>query len=55
MEMPWQVRVCTSPKLLRIERPIEPSGASVIDASEYYAALLTGPDFGCVNHEGNEP
>jgi hypothetical protein len=41
---------CKSPKLKFYERP-DPDGACVVDGSQYRAELLTGPDFGCVNHE----
>ena len=47
----FTVRRCYSPKLLFCERPIEADFASVQDASNYSAVLLTGGDFGCVNHE----
>ena len=50
MDMPFKVGRCTSPKLLRFERPLEPSGASVCDGSEYMANLFTGEDFGCINY-----
>lgn len=33
------------------EEPIDPSGAAVLDGSGYWGCLVTGPDFGCVNHE----
>lgn len=45
-----RVRRCRNPKLLFYQRP-EISGAAVMDGSEYKAELITGEDFGCVNHE----
>ena len=44
-----RVRRCRNPKLLFYQRP-EITGACVVDGSEYRAELLTGEDFGCVNH-----
>ena len=46
----WDVRYCLSPKLKFYEYPAE-DGASVKDGSEYWAALVTAPLFGCVNFE----
>jgi hypothetical protein len=51
MVMPFEVRACHSPKLLEFERPIEDSGASVMDGSDYCAELYTAENFGCVNFE----
>lgn len=51
MPMPFEVRRCASPKLQMFERPLTPDAASVVDGSNYRAALVTGPDFGCVHHE----
>lgn len=51
MTMPFEVRACNSPKLLTFERPIEASGAAVMDGSDYHAMLYTGEDFACVNYE----
>lgn len=51
MEMPWDVRFCACPRIRFYERPIEPDEAAVVDGSEYFAKLCTGPDFGCVLHE----
>lgn len=49
--MPFEVRYCTAPKLIRFERPVEPDQASCIDGSRYVANLATGPEYGCVHHE----
>lgn len=54
MELPFDVRMCTSPKLLFCERPVEENGATVRDGSEYKAELLTAAKFGCVLHEDGE-
>jgi hypothetical protein len=46
---PFEVRYCASPKLRDYERP-EIDGAATVDGSEYFSALATGPDFGCIHH-----
>ena len=51
MVLPFAVNRCNSPRLLFCERPLESTGFAVADGSSYWAALYTGPDFGCVNHE----
>ena len=48
MKFPFDVKICTHPKLLFCERPLEPDGFSVVDGSEYFAALVTAEEFGCV-------
>jgi hypothetical protein len=48
MEMPFEVKRCCHPKLHRFERPSEPNGFAVNDGSDYYAALHTAEQFGCV-------
>lgn len=45
------LRLCCSPYLRRFEQPDANNGATLLDGEGYAAALLTGPDFGCVNHE----
>lgn len=47
------VRYCKHPKLQFYQRP-DKDGLAVIDGSDYYAALLTGEDFGCILHEIKE-
>ena len=49
MPLTFEVRYCESPHLFTNERPLEPDGAVVVDASNYHAALLTGPNFSCSN------
>lgn len=49
-----RVRECRAPKLYFHERP-SPAGAAVVDASEYFAALVTGEEFGCVLYEPLDP
>ena len=44
----FEVRRCANPRLTFCERPARPDGATLIDGSEYLAAFLTGPEFGCV-------
>lgn len=51
MEMPWEVRYCTCPRIRFYERPIEPNEAAVVDGSGFKANLLTASEFGCVLHE----
>lgn len=48
----YNVRFCKHPKLETRQRP-DQNGFAVIDASDYYAGLLTGEDFGCVLHSAN--
>lgn len=45
-----KVKECQNPKLVFYETPSK-DGACVVDGSQYKAELLTGPNFGCVNHE----
>jgi hypothetical protein len=52
MALGYEVRKCESPLLRWFETP-GPGEASLVDGSDYYAALLTGERFGCVNHEDN--
>lgn len=51
MVMPFEVRECLHPALVKFERTSEENGFGVTDGSEYMARLTTGPDFGCVRHE----
>lgn len=51
MVMPFDVRECMHPSLVKFERPVEQNGFGVTDGSNYQARLCTGPDFGCVRHE----
>lgn len=51
MKMPFEVRTCTSQKILFCERPIESNGAALEDGSGYRATLYTAENFGCINHE----
>lgn len=50
---PFELRECHSPKVRFFERP-EQDGAALLDGSEYYAVLVTGPDFGCVHFAQTE-
>lgn len=54
MVMPFEVRICKSPKMLFCERPVESNGTAVADGSDYFASLMTGEDFGCINFEAVE-
>ena len=51
MDMPFEVRHCSNPKLLFCERPVEANGFAVADGSTYMANLMTAEGFGCVLHE----
>ena len=53
-QMPFEVRYCESPLLLSRERPLESNQAACIDGSNYYAKLVTGPDFGCANGKSEQ-
>lgn len=48
---PFETRYCRSPKLFFYERPLTASHAAIVDGSRYRAELITGPEFGCANHE----
>ena len=50
MVLDYGIRICKSPRLLWFASPGRDE-AALIDGSEYYAALITGEDFGCTNHE----
>lgn len=52
MVMPFEVRECKHPQLVKFERTTESNGFSVSDGSGYLARLCTGPYFGCVRHKG---
>jgi hypothetical protein len=51
IKMGFEIRTCNSPKIIFFETPPTSSHVALIDGSEYYAKMLTGEDFGCVNHE----
>lgn len=50
-EMPFEVRQCYSPMLLKLERPITEYHATVADGSGFFARLVTGGNFGCNGYE----
>lgn len=54
-KMPFEVKECCHPSLVRFERPVESNGFALTDGSEYYAALATAEDFGCVRFEDAAP
>ena len=54
MEIDFSVRICKSPKNTIFERSPFSDGVSLIDGSQYYAEMMTGEDYGCVNHEREE-
>jgi hypothetical protein len=51
MQMPFEVKLCKSPKLMMFERPIEADMASCCDGSDYRAVLYTGENYGCIHYE----
>ena len=55
MERGFEVRICKHPLQTRFEAPVECNGFGVTDGSEYFAALATAEDFGCVRHSEFEP
>lgn len=50
--LPFDVKRCSSPRLTFYERPVESTGACLVDGSEYMAELITAEEFGCVNWRG---
>lgn len=54
MEMPFQVLPCNHPNITLFERNPDPRGVSLVDGSDYYAQMYTGPMFGCVNFVPHE-
>ena len=51
MPTTFEVKQCKHPGLLFCERPLESNGFAVVDGSQYFAALATAEDFGCVRYE----
>jgi hypothetical protein len=51
MSLGFEVRECTHPSKTFHEPPTERNGFALTDASQYFAALCTAEDFGCVRHE----
>ena len=51
MKTNFEVRKCNSDKIVYFERQPESNWISLVDGSEYYAKMLTGEDYGCINHE----
>lgn len=51
MNRGFEVRVCQQPTQTRFESPVEANGFGLTDGSNYYAALCTAEDFGCIRHE----
>lgn len=51
MERGFSCKVCALPTQTFAEAPVERNGFGLVDGSEYYAALVTAEDFGCVRHE----
>lgn len=50
MAVTFEVGLCNSPHLMFCERPLKSHGATLVDGSQFFSKLLTGEDFGCVNH-----
>lgn len=51
MERGFGCKVCKMPTQTFAEAPVERNGFGMVDASRYYAVLVTAEDFGCVRHE----
>ena len=51
MERGFDCKICKMPTQTFAEAPVERNGFGMVDASEYYAVLVTAEDFGCVRHE----
>ena len=51
MERGYGCKVCKMPTQTFAEAPVERNGFGMVDASQYYAVLVTAEDFGCVRHE----
>lgn len=45
------VKICDHPDLNFCEPPVYKNGFSVGDGEDYFAALATAEEFGCVKHE----
>lgn len=52
MERGFECKICKMPTQTFGEAPVERNGFGMVDASYYYAVLVTAEDFGCVRHEG---
>lgn len=51
MDRGFLVAECTMPTQTFYEAPVERDGFGLTDGSEYFAALCTAEDFGCVKWE----
>lgn len=51
MTLPYETRKCAHPQQAMFEHPPSNPGFALTDGSEYFAALCTTEDFGCVLHE----
>lgn len=51
MNRGFETRLCRHPAQARFEAPVERNGFAITDGSQYFAALATAEDFGCVRHE----
>lgn len=51
MKRGFITRQCKHPEQTRFEPPVRADGFAITDGSEYFAALCTAEDFGCVLHE----
>lgn len=47
----FEARICRHPDQAQFEAPIRADGFALTDSSQYFAAMATGEDFGCVLHE----
>lgn len=50
----FEIRECVHPAKTFHESPVERDGFGITDASNYFAALVTAEDFGCIRHEPDQ-
>lgn len=54
MDRTFETRTCTHPSQARFEAPVAANSFALTDASNFYAVLATGEDFGCRLHQALE-
>ena len=51
MQRGFETRQCKHPSQAFHEAPVQPNSFALTDASDYFACLATGEDFGCILHD----
>ncbi len=51
-DRPTGKRHCQSPSITVNEINNNPQGVTLYDMESVHAEMMTGPQFGCINHEG---